>query len=155
MKVLFVCLGNICRSPMAEGVLRSKAEEKGFSIEIDSCGTGDWHAGESPDDRAQKCMKDHGYDISDLRARQFRTEDFDRFDHIFVMDKENYKNVVNLAPTNEHKSKVNLFLNMSHPSENRVVPDPYFGGPEGFNHVYDMLAEAADAFLIEKNEQVR
>lgn len=140
---------------MAEGVLRTKAEEKGISIEIDSCGTGDWHLGESPDDRAQKCMKDHDYDISDLRARQFQIEDFDRFDRIFVMDKENYKNVVNLAPSNDHKNKVDLFLNSSHPGENRVVPDPYFGGPDGFNQVHDMLASAAEAFLIQMNGSAR
>ena len=135
--------------------MRAKAKEKGVSIEIDSCGTGNWHAGESPDHRAQKCMKDHDYDISDLRARQFQIEDFDRFDHIFVMDKENYKNVLTLAPANDHKSKVDLFLNRSHPGENRVVPDPYFGGPDGFDHVYDMLAEAAEAFLMEADESAR
>jgi len=155
MKVLFVCLGNICRSPMAEGVLRTKAKEKSVSLEIDSCGTGDWHVGEAPDKRAQLCMKDHGYDISDLRARQFRIEDYDRFDHIFVMDKENYKNVVNLAPTNDHKKKVDMFLNLSHPGENRVVPDPYFGGADGFDDVYEMLASAAEAFLIETDESAR
>ena len=140
---------------MAEGVLRTKAEEKGVSLEIDSCGTGDWHVGDAPDKRAQKCMKDHGYDISTLRARQFEVADFDRFDHIFVMDKENYKNVVTLAPTNDHKSKVDLFLNLSHPGENKVVPDPYFGGPDGFDQVYAMLASAAEAFLIETDESVR
>ena len=152
MKVLFVCLGNICRSPMAEGILRSKAAERGVSLEIDSCGTADYHVGESPDKRAVSCMKDNGIDISSLRGRQFGKEDFDNYDRIFVMDKENYKNVMDLAPTNEHKGKVDLYLNLSHPGENRVVPDPWFGGPEGFDHVYEMLSEAANAFLIEIND---
>ncbi len=137
---------------MAEGILRSKAEERGVSIEIDSCGTADYHVGESPDKRAVSCMKDRSIDISGLRGRQFEQEDFNRYDRIFVMDKENYKNVMALAPSNEAKSKVDLFLNLSHPGENRVVPDPWFGGPEGFDHVFEMLNEAADALLVEIDE---
>lgn len=140
---------------MAEGVLRARAHEENVSLEIDSCGTGDWHVGNPPDPRAVSCMKDHGHDISTLRARQFERADFERYDQIFVMDKENYKNVVGLASANEQKAKVDLFLNMSHPGENKVVPDPYFGGASGFDEVYNMLSAAADAFLIETNEQLR
>jgi protein-tyrosine phosphatase len=155
MKVLFVCLGNICRSPMAEGVLRTKAKEGSVSLEIDSCGTGDWHIGETPDERAQQCMKDLGDDISDLRARQFEKKDFDAYDRIFVMDKSNYQNVVVQASNNEQKEKVELFLNLSHPEEDREVPDPYFGGSEGFHNVYKMLDSAAKSFLKELDEQAR
>jgi protein-tyrosine phosphatase len=152
MKVLFVCLGNICRSPMAEGVLRSKAKERGISMEIDSSGTGDWHVGEAPDNRAQQCMKELGDDISDLRARQFKKDDFNYYDRIFVMDRSNYQNVVALANDSMEKEKVELFLNLSQPGENREVPDPYFGGTEGFKRVYDMLDEAAESFLNQVDE---
>jgi len=138
---------------MAHGLLRSKAEARGFDIEIDSAGTGDYHIGEPPDKRAQSSMLENGYDISDLRARQFVAEDFDRFDRIFVMDKSNYEDVVQQASSNELKGKVDLFLNLSHPGENRVVPDPYFGGAEGFQHVHELLDGAVEAFLIELDGQ--
>ncbi len=155
MKVLFVCLGNICRSPMAEGVLRTKAKERGLSLEIDSSGTGDWHVGEAPDKRAQRCMNDFGDDISDLRARQFKKSDFHYYDRIFVMDKSNYQNVVAQANDSAQKEKVELFLNLSHPGEDREVPDPYYGGNEGFKNVYNMLDEAAESFLNQVDEQTR
>lgn len=135
--------------------MRTKAEKRGISLEIDSSGTGDWHVGEAPDKRAQRCMKEMNDDISDLRARQFKQSDFEEFDRIFVMDKSNFQNVVAQAKDEMQKQKVEMFLNMSHPGEDREVPDPYFGGTEGFNNVYKMLDSAADSFLNELDEQVR
>jgi len=155
MKILFVCLGNICRSPMAEGIFRTMAKERGVEVASDSCGTGNWHAGEAPDKRAQACMRGHDDDISDLRARQFRRSDFEEFDRIFVMDNSNYQNIISLTSDMEHKSKVELFLNLAYPDEYREVPDPYFGGDEGFEDVFDMLTKSATALLNQLDEKTR
>ncbi|MEM9051746.1 MAG: low molecular weight protein-tyrosine-phosphatase [Bacteroidota bacterium] len=152
MKILFVCLGNICRSPMAEGVFRTMARERGIDVETDSCGTGDWHVGEAPDKRARACMTKHDDDISDLRARQFRTSDFEEFDRIFVMDKSNYQNVVSLTANESQREKVELFLNLAYPSEHREVPDPYFGGSDGFEQVYQMLTKSSEVLLNQIDE---
>lgn len=148
-KILFVCLGNICRSPMAEGAFRYLAREKGIDIELDSAGTGDWHVGEAPDQRMQDTAKSHGVDISDLRARHFTPADFDAFDRIYVMDESNYDNVVKLARGEEDRAKVKMMLNEIYPGENRPVPDPYFGGKQGFEHVYDLLTRSAEKVLNE------
>ena len=147
MKVLVVCLGNICRSPMADGILRKKFEEAGIEAEVDSAGTGNYHIGKGPDKRAIANMAENDHDITMLRARQFSVSDFDAFDEIYVMDKSNYENVVALARNDADKEKVNLFMNISHPGENIEVPDPYFGGDEGFQEVYEMLTEAADVLI--------
>jgi protein-tyrosine phosphatase len=147
MKVLMVCLGNICRSPMAEGLLRNKAEERNLPVEVDSAGTGDWHVGEQPDHRAIKFMKNKGIDISGLRARQFKPQDFKNFDLILTMDKENYANVLALAHTDEDRDKTKMILNYSKPDTYEPVPDPYFGGDEGFELVYNLLDEAIDHLL--------
>ncbi len=132
---------------MAEGILRQRAIDRGIDLEIDSSGTGDYHIGESPDHRAMTAMVKNGLDISDLRARQFSLRDFDLFDKIFVMDHSNYRNVLKLAKSEGDRSKVELFLNLAYPGENREVPDPYFGGDQGFQSVHDMLLAATDAFL--------
>lgn len=150
-RILFVCLGNICRSPMAEGIFRHKAEEFGLDVEFDSCGTGGWHVGEAPDARARQCAKSYGVDISKLRARQFSSEDFDRFDMIFAMDTSNYRDIVSLAKKEHHKSKVRLMLDEIYPDENRSVPDPYYGGAQGFDHVFDLLSQAAERVLGKLN----
>ena len=147
MKILFVCLGNICRSPMAEGIFREKARQLGVDVELDSAGTGGWHSGEAPDLRAQEAMRKKGLDISMLRARKFVASDFDRFDRIYVMDGSNHQNVMNLAETDDDRNKVHMMLNETHPGENRSVPDPYFGGDEGFRRVFDMLESAAEMAL--------
>lgn len=144
-----VCLGNICRSPMAEGIVRDKIEELGLDIELDSAGTGDYHIGEAPDKRARANMSQNGHDISDLRARQFTSEDFKAFDRIFVMDRSNYDNVVRLASNDEEKAKVELFLNLASPGSDAEVPDPYFGGDSGFQHVYELLSKATDRLMEE------
>jgi protein-tyrosine phosphatase len=149
--VLFVCLGNICRSPMAEGILRHKAHEYGLDIEVDSAGIGNWHAGESPDKRAAKTTQERGVDISGQKARQITEEDFDRFDLILVADAQVYDGVVERALNREHRLKVDYIMNLSHPNLNKPVPDPYYGGVEGFEKVYDMLEVACEALI--KNVQ--
>ena len=140
-KILMVCLGNICRSPLAEGIMRSKLSE---DFTVDSAGTGGWHAGELPDKSSIATAKNRGLDITNQRARQFKKSDFDTFDHIFVMDNSNYKDVLALAPNEEAKSKVKLILNELFPNENIDVPDPYYGGEDGFENVYEMLDQACE-----------
>lgn len=140
-----VCLGNICRSPLAEGILRQKLNEKGIKgVEIDSAGTSDYHAGECPDKRTLINAKNHGLDISTLKARQFKVEDFDSFDKIYAMDASNYNNIIALARNIKDKNKVELILNTSNPNSNMSVPDPYFGGEEGFEIVYNLLEKACE-----------
>ncbi len=147
MKVLMVCLGNICRSPVAEGLLRQRAEEQGIDILVDSAGTSNYHIGEEPDSRSVAHAKSKGTDISLLRCRQFSVEDFDAFDQIFVMDYSNYENVGKIARNNVDMKKVDLLLNQLYPGENQSVPDPYFGGEEGFDQVYNMIDAAVNAYL--------
>ena len=142
VKVLMVCLGNICRSPLAEGILQSKLPEDKFKV--DSAGTGSWHVGQQPDQRSITTAKNRGLDISCQKARQFKISDFNEFDHIFVMDSSNLKDVLKLAPNENAKGKVNLMMDLAYPGEGIDVPDPYFGGPEGFDNVYDMLDEACE-----------
>ncbi|MCU4188667.1 low molecular weight phosphotyrosine protein phosphatase [Flavobacterium sp. HXWNR29] len=141
VKILMVCLGNICRSPLAEGILRSKLSE---DFIVDSAGTGGWHAGQLPDKRSIAIAKSKGLDITNQKARQFKVSDFTTFDHIFVMDNSNYKDVLALAPNEEAKSKVKLILNELFPNENVDVPDPYYGGQDGFENVFDMLDQACE-----------
>lgn len=136
-----VCLGNICRSPMAEGILRHKAQQGGWQVEVDSAGTGDWHAGEAPDHRALEYMQSQGIDISGLRARQITQQDFYDFDLILTMDAENYTNVLRIKP-HDATAEIIMVMNLSEPGKNIAVPDPYFGGREGFAKVYDMLDKA-------------
>jgi|SRR5690606_18705122 len=141
-KILMVCLGNICRSPLAEGILKSKVNP--HLVKVDSAGTGAWHSGEKPDKRSIAIAKKYGIDITDQRARIFTIEDFNLFDKIYVMDKSNYVNVCRLAPNNEAIDKVELILNESHPGKDLEVPDPYYGGDQGFENVFQMLNEACD-----------
>ena len=141
-RVLMVCLGNICRSPLAEGILKSKVDpEKVF---VDSAGTGDWHVDSEPDRRSIAIASKNGLDISQQRGRQFSKKDFQDFDHIFVMDNSNFKDVIAMAETDEERQKVHLILEEIFPSENVDVPDPYHGGDQGFENVYMMLDEATD-----------
>lgn len=147
MRVLMVCLGNICRSPMADGWLRHKAKEYDIDLLVDSAGTAGYHVGDKADARMCKWSKTYGVDIDDLRARQFTQEDFDRFDIIFAMDLSNKKNILHLARTAADEAKVHLYLNELYPNENREVPDPYYGGDSDFKHVIELLDEATEAFL--------
>ncbi len=137
-----VCLGNICRSPLAEGILQSKLPKDHF--QVDSAGTGDWHVGQLPDKRSIATAKKHGIDITNQRAQHFTANHFEKFDYIYVMDMSNYKNVLHLAPNEKAKAKVKLILNELFPNENVEVPDPYYGGEEGFENVYQMLDKACD-----------
>jgi len=141
-RVLMVCLGNICRSPMAEGILRHRAAEAGINIEVDSAGTAGYHVGEAPDRRAQQAMAEQGMDISGLRGRQLKATDLDTFDLILVMDHSNLRNTLALARTDVQRKKVRLLL----PDANEV-PDPYYGEMDGFRAVFDMIDDAAGELL--------
>lgn len=144
MNVLMVCLGNICRSPLAHGILESKAPKDWY---IDSAGTSGWHEGERPDTRSIITAKGRGLNIDQQRSRPFLAEDFERFDVIFAMDSSNFTNITRLAPDEASKAKVRLIMNEAYPGENRQVPDPYTGGQRGFEDVYDMLDLAIEKFL--------
>ncbi|MEZ4756445.1 MAG: low molecular weight protein-tyrosine-phosphatase [Flavobacteriales bacterium] len=149
MKILMVCLGNICRSPMAEGILRARAAERGLAVITDSAGTSDHHVGEAPDLRAQAAMRRRGADISDLRGRQFKAADLERFDHIFAMDRSNLNNILALAHDPTLRGKVRLMMDVVPHAAQTEVPDPYFGGDEGFDAVFDQLDGAINHFLDE------
>lgn len=141
-----VCLGNICRSPLAEGILKHKAAQRGLDWVIDSAGTGFWHAGEPPDSRSAGIARQYGIDITDQRARQFKPADLDLFDRVFVMDTQNLRDVLRQAQTDEHRAKIDLILNQLHPGQNRSVPDPYYDD-DGFNEVFEMLDAACEVFI--------
>lgn len=147
MRILMVCLGNICRSPMADGWLRHRIAEYHLDMETDSAGTAGYHTGEKPDPRMRKWATHYGVSIDGLRARQFSVADFDRFDKIFVMDKQNRTNVLRLARNEEDRQKVSLYLNELYPGEDREVPDPYYGNDADFRHVIELLDAATNAFL--------
>lgn len=142
-----VCLGNICRSPMAEGIFKNKVEENQLIVEVDSAGTSDYHIGEAPDTRAIYKSREYDIDISKLKGRQLVKDDFDYYDKIFVMDTSNYQNALALTTVPKHHEKLDLFLNLSYPGENRSVPDPYFGGEEGFEQVYQLLDNASEVLI--------
>ena len=151
LSVLFVCLGNICRSPTAHAVFQKCVSDNGLSdiINIDSAGTGDWHIGRPPDKRSSEKAKELGYDLSDLRARLVEISDFENFSYILVMDSKNLADVRKLAPK-DHKAKIELLLNYS--TRNRIddvyeVPDPYFGGEDGFDRVLTLIEDATQGFL--------
>ncbi|WP_091164624.1 low molecular weight protein-tyrosine-phosphatase [Flavobacterium sinopsychrotolerans] len=142
IKILMVCLGNICRSPLAEGILAAKLPKNKFTV--DSAGTGSWHIGHSPDERSIAVAKKNKISISNQKGRQFTTTDFDAFDYIYVMDNSNYEDVIQLAKNQQQKEKVQLILNELFPNEKVDVPDPYFGLPNGFEIVYNMLDEVCE-----------
>ena len=146
--VLFVCTGNICRSPTAEGVFRTLLEANGLagSVAVESAGTGNWHIGEPPDDRAREAALRRGIDIADQRARQVQVEDFDRFDLVLAMDESHYQQLRRLCPEGQ-RHRLRLFLDFAPALGTRDVPDPYYGGPDGFETVLDMI-EAASAGLL-------
>lgn len=141
-----VCLGNICRSPLAEGILKTKINERELDWEVDSSGTGSWHIGELPDRRSIAVARKYGIDITDQRARQFRPGDLSEFDLVLAMDSSNYQNIVRHASSKEQEGKVELIMNFRSPGMNENVPDPYWDD-NGFENVYHMLSEACDAIL--------
>lgn len=142
-----VCLGNICRSPLAEGILAHKVKENGLNWEIDSAGTAAYHVGNLPDERSIEVANKYGIDLTNQRARQFKANDFKEFDVIYAMDTENYNNILNLAKYETEEQKVKLILNEIEPDSNSSVPDPYYGGEEGFENVYQMLDLACEEVL--------
>lgn len=148
LRILMVCLGNICRSPLAEGILRHKITEHHLECEVDSAGTGSYHEGEPPDSRSIAVAQKYGIDISPQRARQFKQTDFNRFDRIYVMDSSNYQNVMRLATRPEDRAKVDLIMNLVQPNYNQAVPDPYWNN-DGFEQVYQMLDAACTVIVNE------
>lgn len=146
--VLMVCLGNICRSPTAHGVLQQRVQAAGLTqrIKVDSAGTGDWHIGRQADERTRKAAAQRGYDLEDLRARQVQAADFDNFDYILAMDETNLRDLQVLSPP-EHQHKIRLFMEYADNNQ-RAVPDPYYGGEEGFQVVLDLVEQATDALLL-------
>jgi protein-tyrosine phosphatase len=156
MRILMVCLGNICRSPLAEGILQHQANRAGLNLEVDSAGTAGYHIGESPHHLSQKVARLNGVDISGQKGRQFLKEDMDRFDRIYVMDSENYNDVRRLAAGKWDEGKVDLLLNELYPGENRNVPDPWYGNEDGFHKVFDLINHACQRIIkkyaTEKNQ---
>ena len=146
-KILMVCLGNICRSPLAEGILRDKTQKNNIDVFIDSAGTSNYHVGEHPDKRTIANALQHGIDLTKLKGRQFSVSDYDNFDTIFVMDSSNYSDVISLARNKNDIKKVELILNRVYPNSNMAVPDPYFGGEQGFENVYILLDKACDVIV--------
>lgn len=145
-KILMVCLGNICRSPLAQGILESKLPQSSFFI--DSAGTGGYHIGSPPDNRSVRVAKLHGIDISHQQARKFSIEDFERFDIIFAMDQYNKRDIQHLAKTQEHSNKVKIILNESPNADLNDVPDPYYGTMSDFEDVYQLLDTACESIAL-------
>ncbi len=146
MRILMVCLGNICRSPLAEGILKHKLKAKNIEAFVDSAGTGGYHIDALPDERSIAIAKKYDIDITDQRARKLRSVDFTDFDLIFAMDTYNYQDLKKMTKDGE-EVKVKMILNESHPGKNMSVPDPYYGGKDGFENVYQMLNLACDKIL--------
>lgn len=144
-----VCLGNICRSPLAHGILQHKVDQLGLNAQIDSAGTNGFHNGELPDSRSMEIALTKGIDISYQRSRQIKRSDLANYDLIYVMDSSNYNNVLRLANSEQEKNKIIMIMNELEPGRNINVPDPYYGGEEGFKNVYEMLDKATDK-IIEK-----
>jgi len=140
-----VCLGNICRSPLAEGILKQKTKEK--DVVVDSAGTASYHIGKLPDSRSIEIANKYKIDISNQRARQFSEMDFDNFDKIYAMDTHNYASIISLSRNQSDREKVDLILNEINPKSFKSVPDPYYGEGDGFQKVYDMLDEACDNIM--------
>jgi low molecular weight protein-tyrosine phosphatase len=147
IKVLFVCMGNICRSPTAEGVFNKLLDDLGTTNRflVDSAGTHAYHVGESPDNRAQQTARNRGVTLSNIRARKVSFSDFSQFDHILAMDTDNYQILLDASP-DEHHHKIKLFLDFAPEHEESNVPDPYYGGPNGFEHVFDLVEDASKGF---------
>jgi len=147
MKILMVCLGNICRSPLAEGILQDKINKTGLNWMVDSAGTAGYHVGEAPHHLSQKVAKQNGIDISKQQSRKFAREDIIRFDKIFVMDTDNYNDVKKICGRDWNETKIDLLLNLSHPNQNKNVPDPWYGTEEDYRKVYKMIDEACEKLI--------
>jgi len=157
VRLLFVCMGNICRSPLAEGVFRAAAEERGVAemFEIDSAGTGSWHVGHKPDRRMQETALKHGVSLAGQSARQFQRMDLEQFDHIFVMDRDNLHDVLALDDDDRYSHKVHLFREVDPEPGDYQVPDPYYGTGDGFSRVFNIVDRTASELLDRLLEQYR
>lgn len=155
LSVLFVCLGNICRSPLADAVFQHKINEAGLAeqVTVDSAGTGDWHIGREADPRSQAVGKENGYDLSALRARQVSTVDFEHFDIVLAMDKKNLADLQVMQPS-DYQGELKLFLEFATESSLKEVPDPYYGGDDGFTHVLALVEDACDGLLKHVQEKL-
>lgn len=157
MRILMVCLGNICRSPLAEGILQQKALEAGYDWTVDSAGTNGYHIGEQPHVLSQKVAREHGIDISRQRCRKLVKEDLLSFDRLFVMDQENYAAVKKICGdswlTEKNDRKVTFILDLLYPGENREVPDPWYGTEKDYRLVFDLLSQACDKLIDQYREQ--
>ena len=149
-----VCLGNICRSPLAEGILQRKAKELGLNWKVDSAGTNGYHNGEAPHRLSQKVARIHGIDISAQRSRKFSISDFDEFDKIYVMAGDVFDDLRRLSGKKFQPEKIDYLMNEVFPGENRDIPDPWYGGEEGYHEVFEMMERACDA-LVEKHVEIR
>lgn len=147
MKILMVCLGNICRSPLAEGIMRKKLQENNIEGEVDSCGFEPFHTGDIPDKRSIQVARQHGTDISKHRGQLFKKSFFDDFERIYVMDSANYRDVASMARSSNDMKKVDYILNELHPGSNMPVPDPYYGGQDGFERTWELLDQATDKII--------
>ncbi len=154
MRVLMVCMGNICRSPMAHGVFAARLRDAGLEhvIQVDSAGTHSYHVGEPPDRRAQLTSRSRGYELGDLRARRLEEQDFREFDYILGMDEDNLSHARALEPE-DGRARVHRFLEFAGARREREVPDPYYGGAQGFEKVLDLIEDAADGFLSHLRER--
>lgn len=146
-KILMVCLGNICRSPLAQGILESTCKKHNIPIYVDSAGTGNWHSGSPPDKRSIEIGEKYGIDISHQKARQFNALDFKKFHKIYVMDTQNYKDIIRLCSNEEECNKVNLILNSIDKEKRLSVPDPYYGDQDGFENIYLLLKSACEQII--------
>ncbi|WP_444913356.1 low molecular weight protein-tyrosine-phosphatase [Microbulbifer sp. PAAF003] len=146
LSILFVCLGNICRSPLAEAVFRTKAQQTGIPVSVDSAGIISYHAGKRPDPRTLAIGEENGYSFENSYARQVATTDFTKYDHIFAMDKDNLEALQSLQPDSSG-AQLGLFLSVLQDSDLAEVPDPYYGGIEGFQHILQLIEQASDAFI--------
>lgn len=153
MKILMVCLGNICRSPLAEGVMQHLIDEHKLNWQVDSAGTSGWHNGELPDRRSIEVADNHGIDITTQRSRKINRSDLNEFDLIIAMDASNYNNIISMTQNEDEKKKVKMLLNYSFPGENRQVPDPYYEG--GFEKVYQMVYSACESILQEHGNSLQ
>ena len=147
MKLLMVCLGNICRSPLAEGILQNKANKLGLNWEVDSAGTGNYHIGEPPHILSQKVAAINGIDISRQQARQFSPKDFEKFDRVYVMDADNYNDVRRMSGVYWNENKVDLLLNEVYPGQNRPVPDPWSYPEKAYHEVFELVDKACDEII--------
>ncbi len=154
VRILFVCMGNICRSPTAHGVFRALVESEGLhdAIGIDSAGTHAYHVGNAPDQRAQDTARSRGIELSDLVARRVEAEDFSRFDYVVAMDQDNYIALSEICP-DQHVDKIHLLMDFAPHMRTREVPDPYYGGPAGFERVFDLVEAAAQGLLDEVRQR--